>query len=66
MMNFGMRRLWLIDVPEIADEALHRAMHAHSVLEKAVRVKSLKDVRCDFLVATSDTLSGKEDNFARY
>lgn len=66
MMNFGIGKLWLIDVPEMTDEALHRSMHAHGLLERAVRVGSLKDVECDFLVATSDTLSGKEDNFARY
>ena len=66
MANFNLGRLWLIEVPEIEDEALYRAMHAHGVLEKAVRVDSLKDVKCDFLVATSDTLSGKEENFARY
>jgi len=66
MMNFGGEKLWLIDVPEITDEAFHRAMHARPLLEKSVRIDSLREVECDFLVATSDTLSGKEDNFARY
>lgn len=66
MANFNLGKLWLIDVPDIEDEAYHRAMHARTILEKAERVRSLREVDCDFIAATSDTLSGKEENFARY
>lgn len=66
MANFGFKHLVLVDpiADPSCDEALRRAKHGKSVLQKAKIVPSLKDVKVDYLIATSGKL-GSDYNIPR-
>jgi tRNA/rRNA methyltransferase len=70
MKNFGFSELVLVSpvCDYVCEDARRRAKHAVEVLERAVVVSSLKNVRekglCDWLAGTSAVV-GSDDNLAR-
>lgn len=62
MGNFGLKKLVLINPPELKDEAFYQAMHARHVVENAIIFESLdafyETVRIDFKIASTGVAGG--------
>ncbi len=65
--NFGLNELYLIDPPELDDDAYARAMHAQDLLDNAEVYDKLEDCldEFDLLVGTSGVHTQKEKKFLR-
>lgn len=65
--NFGLKDLYLINPPELDDDAYARAMHAKDLLEEAEVYENLEEClnEFDLLVGTSGIHTQKEKKFLR-
>lgn len=66
MKNFGFSNLVLIKPPRLGKEARAMSMHGRSILEKAVKLKSFRELEAGFdvLIATSSVVA-TDKNYLR-
>ncbi|MFH1126189.1 MAG: TrmH family RNA methyltransferase, partial [Candidatus Altiarchaeota archaeon] len=59
MKNFGFKSLVLVKPPKLDKEARAMSMHGRDILEKAVKLKSFKQLeeKFDLLIATSSVVA---------